>query len=756
MVLEGFLWAYNRYRPREGWLSLVLVCIAIVLLIVAVLEVGWIPEDRVVVPAAIIGLLFGVVLAKRPLSAWAAWSFITIYGLLIVSLTLAQLWPPFYLLIGPWGNLRQFWLQNGALFLNRTWGWITAVTRGGGSAETITFALIMGLAAWFLAAYVGWATFRQRQPLLGLTLMGAVLALNSYYGSGSIYWIALFVGIATFSAAVLHFANLEQLWQTNVVDYSREIRIELLAYAGGIGITLLALALVLPGFSITKLSQSLLAQPVVSAAEDSLSRAFAGVRQPQQPAAPGAPGGIGSMPRAFLLGAPPELSETIVMEAWTQVLEGDETAVNLNGRHWRALSYEHYTGRGWTLSSEQTEKVRAFEAINLPPAAEQALINQNVDWIYDKRATRYTLGQPVQFNQPVVVSWRGVEDLVRVRSEAGSRYAAITRLSTATPDQLRQANPEEIPNSILARYTQLPDSIPPRVHDLAQEIAVEQPTAYDQALVLERFLRQYTYSLDVTLPPEDVDPVDFFLFDLQAGYCDYYASSMVVLARSLGLPARLATGFLAQPADEDGFQTIRQIHAHSWAEIYFADYGWIEFEPTATFITPHDPPPEFLSPGFEPDDSAAAGETPPIPARAPQRPFPWNQIWILLAITAVILLIWLWLRRRRTDLDAVELAYGRLQHNAAKIGQPPRSGQTPQEFNLALLAYLDQVARQPRLAKLTRNMQKPLVKLTNLFEKHQYSPAKEEVGETAETLWQRLRGPFRMLRILKRLGLTRK
>jgi len=101
------------------------------------------------------------------------------------------------------------------------------------------------------------------------------------------------------------------------------------------------------------------------------------------------------------------------MEAWTQVLEGDETAVNLNGRHWRALSYEHYTGRGWTLSSEQTEKVRAFEAINLPPAAEQALINQNVDWIYDKRATRYTLGQPVQFNQPVVVSWRGVEDLVR-------------------------------------------------------------------------------------------------------------------------------------------------------------------------------------------------------------------------------------------------------------------------------------------------------------------------------------------------------
>ena len=101
---------------------------------------------------------------------------------------------------------------------------------------------------------------------------------------------------------------------------------------------------------------------------------------------------------------------------------------------------------------------------------------------------------------------------------------------------------------------------------------------------LERFLQQYPYSLDPTiLPPAGADPVDHFLFELKQGYCDYYASAMVVLARTVGLPARFASGYAVQPADEAGRQTIYRINAHSWAEIYFAGFGWIEFEPTAGF-----------------------------------------------------------------------------------------------------------------------------------------------------------------------------
>lgn len=751
MILEAGLWAFNRYRPREGWLSLILVVSAITCVIMAIDEIGWVPEDAVVVPAALIGLLLGVVLAKRPLSTWVAWTFITLYGLLVVLLTLSNLWPPVHLLFGHWSELRQLWLQNGASFLDRSASWIETVASGGSSAETIIFAVILGLAVWFLAAYVGWSTFRQQRPLLGLTLMGILLGLNVYYGNGSIYWVPIFVGIAVIAAAVLNFANLEQKWQTHNVDYSREIRTELILYASAIGITLLALALLLPGINLSKIAQNLLTRPAVSSAEDSLARAFAGVRQPLQAVPPGAQGGSGTMPRSFLLGNAPQLSETIMMTAKTQVLEGNEDAAWLNGRHWRALSYEIYTGRGWTLSSERNEPLRPFEAIPLPAAEAQATLNQDVDWIHDKRATRYTLGQPIQFNQATVTSWRGLDDLVRVRSESGSQYAALTRVSTATADELRAASLADVPPALLNRYTNLPASVPRRVHELAVEIGADLPTAYDQAFAIEQFLRQYTYTLELEAPPTNVDLVDYFLFDLQKGYCDYYASAMVVLARSLGLPARMATGFLAQPVDAEGVQTIRQIHAHSWAEIYFEPYGWIEFEPTAAFVTPHNPPPDFFDSAdqYIPDDSAY--EAPPIPERAPQKPLPWKQIIIVLGLAVAVLLIGWRQYIKRTDLDDVQWAYGRLQDNATRLGQSPQANQTPHEFNRQFLAYLDKLAQRPHLESTANTMKKPVNKITSKFVARQYSMHKTDEGENPKTVWQQLKRPLRLLRLLRRL-----
>ena len=109
--------------------------------------------------------------------------------------------------------------------------------------------------------------------------------------------------------------------------------------------------------------------------------------------------------------------------------------------------------------------------------------------------------------------------------------------------------------------------MPPRVAALAQEVTAAAATPYDQALALEAFLRQYPYDLGIPAPPPEVDVADFFLFELQRGYCDYYATAMAVLARTLGLPARLASGYAAAAPDEDGVQTIRQNLAHSWPEI---------------------------------------------------------------------------------------------------------------------------------------------------------------------------------------------
>ncbi|PAF19169.1 hypothetical protein CHH61_23455, partial [Shouchella clausii] len=102
-----------------------------------------------------------------------------------------------------------------------------------------------------------------------------------------------------------------------------------------------------------------------------------------------------------------------------------------------------------------------------------------------------------------------------------------------------------LPEEFLSRYTQLPEELPKRVRELAQEITQDKPDWFEKARELERYFRraEYTYSqTDVAVPDENEDYVDQFLFDTKQGYCDNFSSSMVVMARSIGLPARWVKG----------------------------------------------------------------------------------------------------------------------------------------------------------------------------------------------------------------------
>lgn len=756
MVLKATTWTLSRLRPVEGWLPLLLLAGAVSCLVVAVLQAGWTPQDSVVVPTAVLGLLLGVLIAKRPLRPAAAWLLIVLYGLLITTIHLARLWPPLVVLLDEQNSLTQYWRQSGALFLDRIGSWLTAVLRGGRSEETIVFAFGLGLAAWLLAACAGWSTFRRRKPLAGLSVMGLAITVNSYYGGVNPIWAAAFIMLAAVIAAIINYADLEQTWQQQQVDYSDEIRQELSLYAAILAACLLAVALALPGIPYTEMARRLAAQPAVQEVEETLGRVFAGVRPPERGDVGdiGRGGGTGLLPRAYLLGSPPELSERIMMTAVVSIVQPDgattpATNADLRGAHWRGLSYDVYTGRGWALSDERRETLLANQFISLPDAAEQTTILQQVEWVFDDRLIRYTLGMPEQFNQPVTVYWRGLSDLSRVQAtESVNTFQARTRLAVATPALLRQTAVADAPPAILARYTALPASVPQRVQELAQDVAGALDNPYDQARALERFLRQYPYSLDVDLPPPNADPVDYFLFDLQIGYCDYYASAMTVMARSLGLPARMTVGFLNQPIDENGRQTIRQINAHSWSEIYFAGYGWIEFEPTAPFSSLHDAPPaavDLANPDAAP--TPPAGDAPPaIPtpdSAAGQRQW----LWLLPPAGALLLLWWLWQRRRPSAVIDAVWVYGRWQQQARRLGMPAATGQTPHEFAAAFLARLDAFSRQRSWTRMATRLHTPLMQLTDLFARQQYSPHKPS-PETARRLWASLKRPLQQLRLL--------
>jgi transglutaminase-like putative cysteine protease len=757
MVAEAIGWMWRRWRPREGWLTLALLAGMVGCLVGAALAAEWTAEVGVVAITAVIALPLALLLAKRPIKPPAAWLLLTLYGLLVTTVYLAELLPPWAVLADGWWAVGAYWRQQGALFLDRMGGWVAAVGNGRSTQETIALSAGLGLAAWFLTAFATWAIFRQRQPLPALSLMGLALALNNYFGGVEVWWLAIFVGLATFTIILVHFIAQEETWQANGLDYSDEIRLELLLLGGGLALCLVMLAAVLPEMRFTRLAAAFQSQPAVLVLEERLERMFAGVTAGRSGVPrPDSPGEPGVMPRSFLLGDPPELRQRLLFTATVVVIGPDgqiipTDAEALQGVHWRGLSYATYTGRGWTLGAERETLLAAGETIPLPPAAGQSTVQQTIAWQGSPRLVRYVIGLPLRFDHETTAVWQGSNDLIRVEGMAG-RYEAISHLTTAGPAALQEALLADVLSVTLARYTQLPDSLPERVPALAQQIAGELGSPYEQARALEQFLRQYPYSLDVPLPPPEADPVDYFLFDLQRGYCDYYASAMVVLARSLGLPARLAIGFLAQPPDEAGVQRIRQADSHSWAEVYFAGYGWVAFEPTAAFASPHEVEERPFS-----HTNPITPEIVPLPAREVaegERPFSpvWWAIGLALAGLAASLL-WLWGRRPTGERDEVVWVYGRLQQQADKLGQTQSPSQTPTEFAAAFAGRLAYFRRWPRLIPLVDGVQAGVARLAELFNRRRFAPRTEEGdgdGETAVATWRYLRRPLWLFRLLKK------
>lgn len=136
-------------------------------------------------------------------------------------------------------------------------------------------------------------------------------------------------------------------------------------------------------------------------------------------------------------------------------------------------------------------------------------------------------------------------------------------------------------DEIYRRYTVLPENLPQRVADLALEITERDDNKFGKAMAIRRFLRQFPYTKTPGDTPEGRDFVDYFLFDLQKGYCTYFATAFVVMCRAVGIPARYVTGFVTPAqADENGVYIITNKQGHAWAEIYLEGYGWRRFEPT--------------------------------------------------------------------------------------------------------------------------------------------------------------------------------
>lgn len=282
--------------------------------------------------------------------------------------------------------------------------------------------------------------------------------------------------------------------------------------------------------------------------------------------------------------------------------------------HWRGIVLTNFDGERWyTPSHDQTLVPRDandeyfFNNLLLPPSDADFLSASSLT-PDDSYTVHYTvLMEPVATNaifiapRPVMIRGRFSEegsaggDLARPNylflDRTGSvfnplhnnfklSYDGVSRVPSIPPADLRKAG-ANFPPRILDTYLEVPPQLDARIPKLAAKIAASSKNDYDKATDIERYLMShYSYTLNLT-GPRAKDPLANFLFVRRSGHCEYFASAMTIMLRSIGIPARYVTGFLpGEFNDVGGDYIIRESDAHAWVEVYFPSYGWITFDPT--------------------------------------------------------------------------------------------------------------------------------------------------------------------------------
>jgi transglutaminase-like putative cysteine protease len=788
MLIELMGRGLRRWRPAIGWASLSIASLGI-------MEADWVAGDVLFLYVTMVGALLSVLLAQSRISGWGATAILVLLGLVYVTDLVSHFLPP---LVGAaselWDGIVWLWYsawnpgwelvppafplwnESGARLLTfgeRLAAWGTALSSGQSELNPVAFLFVSGMILWFGTAWAMWAIIRRGRPLLGMLPLGVALSMSTYLSGASVGYVFGFVASLTLLFPILHLSHQEQHWERDGIDYSLEIRLDVWQVAILIMLLVFLLSLITPSFSIPRLLQTFweFAQHPQEKIEEWMVRFFGGIEPeepPQYPVRAGGEGGEGGahLPRSHLLGGNPDLSQQIVMLVETdspppmppEAYYIDQEAEQGPLYYWKGITYDTFTGHEWINASSMRTSVPAYQPVVTSTVTPTLLLRQRFLMQAPHGDTLYATAEAHQVDQMVTSRLRWPGDLQRLEGEIND-YVVLSLVPQATVRQLRSV-PDTYPEQVAERYLKLPGSLPERVRDLAREVTQNADTAYDKAVAIERYLRQFPYDLEVPPPPGGRDVVDYFLFDAQKGYCDYYSSAFVVMARAVGIPARLAVGYAMGTYDFGaGYYVVSERDGHSWPEVYFGERGWIAFEPTAALRTFNRPLGAFQG-GNE--------DVPPPPI--PRRPWFvtlhewWRRVqdeWttyagigggvLLLALMIVQGETW----RRRSSLSPVEgvaLCYQELGQMGEQLGTPRRPYDTPAEYELLLAAALHQ--RTPRwpwtgkkLAEVVEEAAREVRTISRAYERASYGtpPLHRAYRSHVDRSWRQLRRQLRWL-----------
>ncbi len=280
-----------------------------------------------------------------------------------------------------------------------------------------------------------------------------------------------------------------------------------------------------------------------------------------------------------------QLSRDPVMRVKVSTADG-QPFPGVASLYWHGLALDRFDGAGWELYDVRRTTLAQLGGRQgrAPP--------QHRPWSLQQEIALEPLDSAVLFHVPEAAGIYGeFTTLEAVETDGfylpGRRtrreYTVYSDPRTADLERLRQQEPRRAPDHLLTPYTQLPVDLSPRIAELAREWGGDGATTLDTVLLLQDHLRNtFGYSLDQE-PSRYPDPLLAFLDEVQEGHCEYFASGLAVMLRTMGVPARIVNGFAgAEWNPIGGYWVVRQLHAHSWVEVWFPDDGWITFDPTPT------------------------------------------------------------------------------------------------------------------------------------------------------------------------------
>ena len=359
---------------------------------------------------------------------------------------------------------------------------------------------------------------------------------------------------------------------------------------------------------------------------------------------------------------------------------------------WRGQSFDVWDGRTWTQSDVTPEPVRDEAPIELrgaPEDRETGILDAGTDFVQTVFVEQqgpnliFAAYAPhrVYFSDRTLFELDDGTVRTAVQLPEDAVYTVVSRRTPVTEDLLRGSDrvPLSLSPVLRERYTQLPDDVPQRVLDLAASVTSGAPTTYDKLRALEQWMGDNTsYTLDIPRLPPGADAVDQYLFVDKQGFCEQIGSALVVMLRSLGVPARLAVGFT--PGERNpftGLWEVRARDAHAWAEVWFPGIGWQAFDPTAHVPFAGDP---FSS-------SAGAGLATYLQGRIPKIP-----AWLPEAAAVVVVVgipgatvAWMLAERRRRrraweDLPWAAQQLDRLERAGASRGRSRRDWESASRY----------------------------------------------------------------------------